>query len=551
MMSSKERFEKLEIFLSAHRGKIAVGSYVLTFLFSLLLFNARISEGADDSSYIYAGSKYSKDLFNYFYTNNAPLYPLLLSIPIKLFGVKLILLKCTSLIFYFFSVFFFFRALEKRIPYLVLIPSLLFFATSSFLQYYASQTYNEAFFLFLQSLFIFYFFKLLDKLKVDSWNALRQNWRGWLTVGSLAALLSLTKNLGVMIYPIVILYFLTQRQWRQASISGGVLIGIRLSLDGLKYLIWGNLSQFAAQSATLFNIDPYTPEKGTEDILGIAERFIGNCKIFLSNRCQQIFGFMNEYYRGLSVTITFCVIILFIVALVFLLKEKNKYILFTWLYVGGLVFVSFIVLQHDWAQIRMIVIHIPLLLLMISYAVYKLVERVKFGHFIYFSIFIFLLGSPLITSIKKIGTNYPILIKNLKGDPYYGYTPDWKHFLQMSKWCADSLPENAVVVSRKAAMSFIYGKGKEFFPINRVLFYDPVTNQADPDSVLMYCQQNHLQYFMLASIRFYPQQKTTETVNTLEVFLTAFHNKYPDKIVYVRTEGEKDDEPCFLYEIKY
>lgn len=48
------------------------------------------------------------------------------------------------------------------------------------------------------------------------------------------------------------------------------------------------------------------------------------------------------------------------------------------------------------------------------------------------------------------------------GDIYYGYTEDWTNFLKLSRYCGDSLPETAYVVSRKAPMSFIYSNGKSF-----------------------------------------------------------------------------------------
>ena len=65
---------------------------------------------------------------------------------------------------------------------------------------------------------------------------------------------------------------------------------------------------------------------------------------------------------------------------------------------------------------------------------------------------------------QKSTYNQKVLAKNLRGNLYYGFTPDWQNFLKMSEWVGKNLPDSTVVVSRKPSMSFIYSKGKEFYP---------------------------------------------------------------------------------------
>src|SRR5687768_14217970 len=79
---SRTVLERLELWFEAHNRKLFTASCLLTVLFSILHFNVRISEGGDDSTYIHAGHKYASDFFNYFFTYNAPLYPMFLSLPI-------------------------------------------------------------------------------------------------------------------------------------------------------------------------------------------------------------------------------------------------------------------------------------------------------------------------------------------------------------------------------------------------------------------------------------------------------------------------------------
>src|SRR4051812_47966854 len=84
-----------------------LGSYLKTRHFFLVLliaggvlailnFNARISEAHDDSLYIEAGFRYVHEFPNYFYTANAPLYPMFLALLTLIFGTNLIVFKCFS-----------------------------------------------------------------------------------------------------------------------------------------------------------------------------------------------------------------------------------------------------------------------------------------------------------------------------------------------------------------------------------------------------------------------------------------------------------------------
>src|SRR6202008_816257 len=56
---------------------------VLCAVFSVMFFNARISEAHDDALYIEAGWRYVHECPEYFYTQNAPLYPLFLGLLTK------------------------------------------------------------------------------------------------------------------------------------------------------------------------------------------------------------------------------------------------------------------------------------------------------------------------------------------------------------------------------------------------------------------------------------------------------------------------------------
>jgi hypothetical protein len=172
----------------------------------------------------------------------------------------------------------------------------------------------------------------------------------------------------------------------------------------------------------------------------------------------------------------------------------------------------------------------------------------SFGKNIYLILIIIFVGSMVISTFKRGINNIPILIKNLNGDIYYGYTPDWQNFLKASEWCGKNLPPDAYVASRKAPMSFIYGKRK-FFPIYNVIKKDETTNQSNPDSALAFFKQNGVTHILLPNLRIDPTKNTGQVINTIHNILEPIARKYPESLVLIHTEGET--EQCFVYEIKY
>lgn len=151
------------------------------------------------------------------------------------------------------------------------------------------------------------------------------------------------------------------------------------------------------------------------------------------------------------------------------------------------------------------------------------------------------------SSFKRGTKNLPIVKKNLAGDIFYGYTPDWQNFLKCSRWCADSLPQNTLVASRKAPMSFVYGNGKKFFPIYSVIKKDSLTNQSQPDSALAFFNREKVTHIMVASLRINPTQNTGQVINTIHNIVQPIMEKYPNKLKIIHTEGVS--EQTYVLEI--
>lgn len=155
-------------------------------------------------------------------------------------------------------------------------------------------------------------------------------------------------------------------------------------------------------------------------------------------------------------------------------------------------------------------------------------------------------GFMILITIGKSTTvakeNFTALKKNLAGDIYYGYTPDWQNFLKMSKYCADSLPDSTQVLSRKPNMSFIYANGKKFVG----QFWVTTTNA---DSVAMEWKAKKIEYIIIPNLRMNPKKNNGKVINTIHRMLAPYAIKYPDRVKLVKTIGSI--EKCELYNITY
>ena len=541
--NDKTVFDKFENWAEINNKKILLGFLCLSLLFSVLLFNARISEAHDDALYLEGGWRYVHEFPNYFYTQNAPLYVMFLGLMTKIFGFKLLLFKLINVVFNFFAVYFFYKAFYKRIPFFVLIPVMVFVSCNHLIQYYASMTFTEAFYLFLQSLFFYFFFKLYDSLQkeVNGMKHLKQ----FVLVGLFAFLIAACKSVAIVGVPALILFFLLEKQWKNASLALGSYLIFKIPYEIIVKLIWGSQNQFAGQSKILLLKDPYDRAAGNDDVAGFIGRFFDNSNLYLSKRFFQLLGFRDENSTDVYSLLTFIVVAVTLFALFKVFKQNNKPMVFFGLFTGAQLLLSFLILQARWDQPRIVLICMPIMLILMYNLFYSSVKKSSMGQSIYLVIILIVCSSTLMSSFKRASVNYPIVKKNFAGNIFYGYTPDWQNFLKCSRWCADSLPQNTLVASRKAPMSFVYGNGKKFFPIYSVIKRDSVSSQSNADSALAYFKVNGVTHIMVGSLRINPLQNTGDVINTVHNIVQPIMTKYPNKLKLIHTEGSSEESYVF------
>lgn len=473
--------ETLDRFFTKYSKLFFWIGFAFTLLFSLLLFDMRVSDGGDDSAYIVRAYEFIHS--GTFPSFQGPLYPIILSFFVMIFGVNVSLLKLVSLLSLLGQYFFLHKAFNKRIPSSILYPALLTISVSTSLLYFSSQTYSESFFMFLQSLFLWLVFKfLIDPAQENK--TLKETYKGYLWVGLISFAIIWTRNVGIGAAIALFGYLLLNFEWKKLLYSIGAVIITLLPFEILKKLLFHTEgAQFSAQAEGLLLKDFYNPAKGTEDIAGLFHRFIDNSNLYLSKHFFVFLGFKPESLEGLNpdqlpqinplLTILIYGIVLF--AFIAVIK-KNKYLFFTILYTGFMSVVTFFAVQKHWDQPRLIIPYFALLIVAIYTGFYYLLKIKWFKklQIIYLLPFLIIFFALFPRAISKVERHSKTLQANLSGNRFYGMTPDWVNFIKMSEWVAQNIPEEDMVACRKPEISFVYS-GRGFYGMYNVPTMNPDT----------------------------------------------------------------------------
>ena len=441
---------KIEEWMGKHMSKIYYAGLCVTALLSLLLFDVKVSVAGDDSAYVLR----AYDLLHQFRfpSYQGPLYPILLTPLIAVFGINIPLLKVFSMLCVLLSYVFFYKAFKGRMPNLILAIVLVTTAFCSNIAYYSSQTFSEAAFFFFQALFFYWFVRLFIQ------NSEAPGIKSYLALGLLVLLLGLVRTSGLFAIPAILLYFLVYGKWKEFGYSLLSLFSFQVAFSLLKKLIWkGDAVQFSTQLSGLMAKDAYNPAAGAEDIAGFIARLGGNAIQYF----EHTFCFMGIKSEANVESSPFAALLftaLFIIALMVCYK-KNKTLFFTTLYAGSMCVLSFLSLQVFWNQDRLILVFYPLILLVSFAAVYYLLKKYlpAAANWVVLILGVALILSTTGEAMKQVGKHKTYRSQLMKGNSLHGFSPDWKNYIQMSQWIGENLPEGEVVACRKPEISQIYG----------------------------------------------------------------------------------------------
>ncbi len=546
--------DKMETALTNNASKVILFILFIALVFSYLAFDLKISTANDDALYIEAGAKYAKAFFAHdsYYLANAPLYPMLLGLIIKIFGVKLIVLKSFSILFFCLGIYLLYKAFFKRIPSVILFPALFLTAVNFPFLMYASLTYSECLYLAIIGLSFVILFKCFDVIFSQEAFS-KQLIPAILGISFSVFLFVMTRNIALIAIVPVFLYLLYRKRIPEAVLS---VMGTAVFYFIYKFLvqiIWKiDGSQYASQSGIIFNKDAYDPSKGKETIAGFITRFLENSQIYISQRFMYVLGFRQEIsendYSSFNKLLAIIGIAIIIYALYLMNKNKQYTLLFSTMFFSVLLGTTFVALQTSWGQTRFIMVYLPLILMSVFYIIYSFAYKSIGLQFLYIAFFFILMFSSIRLTFSSIADRFPVFVENMNGDPTYGYTPDWQNYIRMSQWSAINYPnETKHIAVRKAPMSFIFSEGKEFYPV----YYAPKENTVNTaDSLINVLRKDSVQYFMPAELRLDPNRYIeNQFIGTVHRYMGFIQNKYPNAFIFIHQEG--DVERAQLYKINW
>jgi hypothetical protein len=527
-------FQKTEQTLSPHSAWLFWSAIVIYAVLSLLTFNLRISEGGDDSSYIIRAHNFLTE--GKFPSYQGPLYPLVLSIFIALAGVKVWMLKITSWIFLSSGLLFFYKSFKDRISHIALWGTIFVLVINHHLLYFGSQTYSEAFFMMVQGGFFLVLFRVMKH------NQTCFGWKNDLFLGLLVLTLSVTRTVGFAALPALLLFLLLRKQYKDAAWTSLFFI-VSISLFfAIKYFIWNAHPFDGDQAVSLLNKHPYDFSQGKETLGGFINRIIGNSNLYLSKHFLIMTGFKSAQSLAKQPFWTIILYLFFFLGLSFFSKKKNSFMLFAGIYLIFMLGATFFSLQTLWDQERLIIPFFPLMVIFLSETLVSYTEKSKIKWFSKVPVFILVLSVLLSFSQTIKHNDFKAIWKNLAGDRYYGYTPDWQNYLRMAEYIRRKLPSDSYVACRKPSMASLCANGKKFYGIYRF-------QSENPDTLLTRLHDAGVTHVMLASLRKDPRLNTGRVINTIHRYVSIINEKYPKTFALCKQTGKS--EPAWLFEVNY
>lgn len=530
--------QHLDRFFEGKQQLVFWMSIILTFILALVLFEPKVSVAGDDSMYINRAYNFiTKGVFPVF---QGPLYPMIIGVLISIVGVNLIALKIFSLLCLLIHQGFTFKLFRNYLSPFTLFVFMLLISSSSAFIYYGSATYNETFYLCLQSIFLYYFEKSFIR-NTDVSLDIKRDFSKIVLIGLLLFLLSIAKNIGLVALIGTIIYLLLNKSWKLVTLIIGFFAIFMISFSVIKSSVWEiKEAQISSQGSSILLKHPYQPDLGKEDAYGYWLRLIENSKSYLGYQFLNIFGISKKDNIDGSTFATLVIYALFITGF-FAFFKNSKF----WLFMGVFISVSFgatfLALQTYWNQERLIIVFTPILLTYLLYVLYYLFANrfVKYG-IVFIAVVAIIITANFYKLLTKIPEQTEVISKYFAGDKYYGFPIDWVNYLNMTKWVNDNLPHEAYIACRKPGMAFIYSGGKDFYGIWKV-------TSDDPEELYSKLKDNGVTHVIMANIRANPDDPNSRIINTVRRYLSAVNKDYPGKLKLVHQIGE--NYPAYLYKL--
>ncbi len=528
------------------KPKIFILLLTLMGVVSFLLFKGSIVLMQDDADYIIAPHNF---IFNGEFpsVHETYLYHFILSIPILISGTSIFFIKILSFVFALGAFTLTYYTFKKETTRFVLFSVLFMYATSFAILFYSSSVMSEAFFMFIQMLFIYFVYRNHEKLMTNfqfTGKQLISYVKGVIVIVLLSFLVSISKGIGLIAIMSVLFYLLLNGKWKNILIVGGLFGIFKLSFDLVIKSIF-NIESLSNRSSTLWLKDYYKPELGNEDFLGLLTRVWENLNYHISCDLMRILGFRDNIKLTPQPVITIIFILLFLFCLILVFKNRKK-IFFIGLYVSMMLGGTFLALQAQWKQDRMIIVFIPLIIVFIFESLRHWLSKKNIIHQKMLLFFIFILCLVNLRHLpSKVEENSEERRDYFAGNDFAGYTQDWQNYLAATTWASENLPEGSMVVCRKPNSSKAYSMNGNVTFVGRHR-----STKSKADEVLKEFKDQGITHVLLGKIRMDPTKMIpNKFIGTIHTYVRAIQLQYPNKIKILKKFGVTEE--AYVLEIVY
>ncbi len=385
-----------------------------------------------------------------------PGYPFIISLIIRLFGEGIDIVKKANGFFFFATLILLFltiKDLTKNI-HIAFVSSLIVMLNAHLLLY-SSIEMSEVPFAFFTILSIWCFIKTFNKGK-----ALSQPFF-WMLIISIICSFYI-RSIGIALLGASLLILIINKRWVQALVLALCFI--------MAYTPWYIRSEQLGgntYSKQIMMVNPYRPELGNISLSDLPKRFIENANRYLGLE-------INSAYKGVTINdytspLTwkdYCLSITFLLLTFIGIFSLEK---FKW-YILSIIVSSFFILMlwpTVWMGVRFILPFIPMLLFLTIQGFFNV-------------------SKTIIQRVSKKKINWPVVplafllliplfipaISLLNEHAKSEYDGGYGDYLKLASWCKDSLPENAIICTRKPELFYLNAHRK-------VSGYPFITNSND------------------------------------------------------------------------
>jgi 4-amino-4-deoxy-L-arabinose transferase-like glycosyltransferase len=533
-------YDRLNHWFEQNNYRWLLGVIAIGLICSIFTFDIKPSVDGDDTSYVLSAMRivHSGQLPIGFRT---PGYPIVLSLFVWMFGVNLVILKATSLLFFLgiiISLFFVFR---NRLQPIVLSSLLLLISINPLILKYSHQTFSEMLFTLLLIWTIH--FILLSSEKESSRSIL---------IAAIFTMASFYVRIaGATVAGVAMLFFAYQRRWKQLVIY---IILCAALYSPMKIYEWTSGSATFGQASILMLKNPYNTTEGMETASGFVDRFINNIFNHANYQLPSALGLPMPQELGAangqfipSTSAFFCVLIsavLLVGCIAPIIRKPKSMMAFLGFFaVAYIAFIS-VALQNIFATPRMLIPIIPYLIIgtlegfrILGNRWAKVTDAEAVSTRAKTLIFIAIIGLTLANIIgtkESIDENYPILKANLSGNEFAGFNEDWANYLRTSVWIKSQLPIQATgIICRKPELFLLYAGNYNVYGIYKI-------DQTNPDSIIAKWKSLNMTHLLYDNFQW---------TSTLRRYIQPVAEKYPQMFEMVHQEGSQ--YPSYVFYLNY